>query len=455
MRRFELLLFTLAFGGLAGCQGVPQIQVAQEMALATGVGVPIAFEVDDAPLDAESAAPDDSLSQADAVRFALTRDPRVQSALANVQIAMAEARQSRLLPNPVLNVALRFPEGGGPLQIDAGLSADLLSLLRKPGEISAADHRLRAAAADAVVVALDVMTETQETYAEAQALNAQVGVLDKQIGLNTRLLQLARDRREAGESSQLDVLSLDAQRIELEIDAIQRRADAVDHRLRLARLIGRPSDQATWVLDPFHQQMNFNPEERSWIDAALQNRPEAQARQWELAALGDEAGLAGFMVWNGSEIGVEAERDGEWSVGPAISAPITIFDWGHAHKDKAKAQQIEARHRAVQSKRQIVEDVRRAMARLRSALIALDQVESRLLPVQLKRHDQVEQAYRSGLADITALLVAEQDLLTSRARLINLQRETAIAVARLHRAVGGSGVASSLSPSPTTSRTQP
>ena len=144
------------------------------------------------PTDVEGPQPD-SLSLAEAVQTSLSHEPRVQAALARVRVALAESKQTRLLPNPVLDVALRFPEGGGTVLIDAGLSADLISLLRRPAQTRAADNRLRAAAAEAVVVALDAVAEVQEAYAEAQALDAQLVVLDGQLKLNDRLLQLAKE----------------------------------------------------------------------------------------------------------------------------------------------------------------------------------------------------------------------------------------------------------------------
>jgi hypothetical protein len=46
---------------------------------------------------------------------------------------------------------------------------------------------------------------------------------------------------------------------------------------------------------------------------------------------------------------------------------------------------------------------------------------------------------------VTALRVADQDLLISRARLVDVKRDAAIALIRLRRAVGGSGAAADLS----------
>jgi outer membrane protein TolC len=114
---------------------------------------------------------------------------------------------------------------------------------------------------------------------------------------------------------------------------------------------------------------------------------------------------------------------------------------------------VEARHRATQTRRQVVEDVRRDVARLEAAQVALNKVESELLPVQQRRHEQTEAAYRGGLADLTALLVAEQDLQASRAKLVDLQKDASLARIRLHRAVGGSGPATSVQQVPVNSPT--
>lgn len=430
---------------LVGCQAAqPRVNAEEAIARAVGMSNSIHFDVTGGAVDVDVPQPD-SLTLADAVQTSLGCDPRVQAALARVRVAVAESKQTRLLPNPVLNVALRFPESGGPLMVDAGLSADLIALLRRPAEASAADHRLRAAAADALIVALDAVAEVEQTYAEAQSSEAQLIVLEGQIKLNDRLLQLAQDRLEAGESGRLDVLTLDAERVELETEAIQRRAQITDKRLILARLLGRPSHASDWKLEPLGTGSAWSGDERSWVRAALEHRPEVQARQWELGALGDEVALAGLAIFDGAEVGVDAERDdGKWSVGPAVSAPIAIFDWGQARRAKAEAQRNEARHRATETQRQVVEDVRRAVAGLTAAQAALNKVESQLLPLQQRRHQQTEESYRAGLVDITALLVAEQDLQSSRAKLVEVQKDAALALIRLHRAVGGSGVASSI-----------
>jgi outer membrane protein TolC len=157
-----------------------------------------------------------------------------------------------------------------------------------------------------------------------------------------------------------------------------------------------------------------------------------------LAALGADVRIAGYGIFEGNSVGVAAERDDTtWSVGPALSVPLPLFDWGQARRDRAAALVVEARHQLTKTKRQIVEEVRKAYGTFRSSTDALERVRGELVPLQEQRREQAEAAYKAGQTDVTALLLAEQDLQAARARLIELQRRTSAAQIGLQRAVGG------------------
>src|SRR5688572_9529977 len=119
------LMLALALVLSSGCATAPPDRgFADGVVVAAGVVEPIQFIAAVMPTDAA----DDqtaTLTVADAVRRALKNDPAVQAAIADVREALADARQARLNPNPVLSVAVRFPEGGGKPVIEAGLAADL------------------------------------------------------------------------------------------------------------------------------------------------------------------------------------------------------------------------------------------------------------------------------------------------------------------------------------------
>jgi len=451
----KIVLTLSALVALAGCQTTPPWPEPERRAAeASGLSDAVVIRVEGAPDDEAASAPD-ALTLADALRLALTTHPDIQIAIARVRAAQADAHQERLLPNPVLSVALRFVEGGGSPVVEASLSAELLGLLQKPGRVRAADHRLRAAADDAVTAALDVAAEVQERFVVTQASESLVPLLDERRALTERLLAVAESRLKSGEGTRVDVTTLRAQDTQLTIERLAVEQELRESRLQLARLIGQPSSEAAWKLTPWESPALATDDEAAWIAAALEHRPEIQARMWELAALGVEVKLARWILTEGTEAGVEAERDdGEWSVGPSISSPLPIFDWGQARRELADARRIEAAHQLTQARRVAIEEVRRALVAYRASADAAQRVRNELVPLLEQRTRETESIYRAGQSDVLAFILAQQDLQEGRTRAIELNRRSAEAFVRLQRAVGGAAfapTAATTQPSPTTS----
>lgn len=438
-------LLTAAAGGLmplflAGCVGPmarPDTEAVASESVSLLPGEPLVFLAEAGPVEHPSTAPA-SLDVAQIVRLSVLRSPEVQAALARVRIAQADAQQARLLPNPIVSVGLRFPEAGGKPVIDAGIAADLLAVLRRPGATSAADARLRVSSAEAVAAVLDIAATAQEGFFNVQSLEASLIVLNERRGLLQRLRDLAESKQRVGEGTRLDVITIQTQQVELEADIADRTLELRDERLALARLLGQPGSQADWTISAWSPNTIPIPSERDLLAVAASRRPEIQQREWELVALGVDRKLAGWGFLGGTEVGLDAERDGDWSLGPAASIPVPLFDVGQASKDRATAAVIEARHQLVATQRGVVEEVRRAYATLIGTQANLARVQDQLIPLQQSRLSQAEAQFRAGQTDITALLIAEQDLRSTQAQVVTLQQRVAIARVRLERAVGGS-----------------
>lgn len=447
------LALLVAAAMLTGCQSTPRADVdaARSAAEAAGLAAPIEFIAvgpDGGPLD-EPVTAGGALTLTDALCRAVTTDPGLQAAMARVRIALADADQARLLPNPVLNVVLRW--GPGKPQIEASLAQDFVQALQIPRRSSAADNRLRQAAADAVTVAIDVASEVQERYATAQAAAELVPVLRDRMVLLERLAAVAKSRLDAGEGTRSDLATLQAQRVDLQVEIDQAALSEREERLRLARLIGEPSSAAGWTLDPWTSPgTDLQPEAR-WVDAALLHRPEIQAIAWKLKALGDDEAIARLLPWEGASVGVDAQRDPDWFVGPSVSTPIPIFDMGQAKQARVTAEQLEARHELTLARRKVVENVRVAYQTMTASNANLARIRNELIPLQQQRRTLAEDAFRAGQNDVTALFLAEQDLRVSQAKAIEVERQAATAFVRLQRAVGGPGVAAPLLTSPTAS----
>jgi cobalt-zinc-cadmium efflux system outer membrane protein len=409
----------------------------------------IRFETVGEPIDACAELPAE-MSLYAATRLAVSTGPGIQAALARVRGAEADTEQARLLPNPILQLGVAPRFGPESAVITLAVSEDLVEILERPLRSSAADRRLRAAVADALTAVLNAVAEVQEQYSDVQAADALLAVLEERRSLLDRLLAVSRARMNAGEVSRLDVTTVEAQRQELEADIAEKRIECNQARLTLARLIGRPGGHTDWQLGPMSPPPLVVFPQRTFVSVALQRRPEVQSQRWELAALGDDAALARFAPWEGATFGGDGERDVTWYAGPAISTPVPIFDTGRARQKKATAAVIEARHKLVATQRQVVEEVRKSYDGFAAMQALLAETRSKLLPLQELRRQQAETAYRAGESDLTTLLVAEEDLQNTRAKLVEFEQKTRASFIHLERAVGGPGVAATMETPATT-----
>lgn len=397
------------------------------------------------PHPAPFLAHEEHLSLKDAMRMALTASPDIHAALARVRQAYAQAYQERLLPNPIVIVTFKFPTGGGTPSIESSIAADLLSLLQRRGKIEAADHRLRAASAEAVTVVLDVLQQVQSCYARIQSLEAITQVLENRRRLLDQLWNIAHARLKYGEGTRLDVTTLETQRMELETEIREHHLERREARLELARIIGRPADAIEWRLDEWNEPKEEHREELAWIQAGLEHRPEIAAKLWELKAIGVDFQQVRWDILTGAEVGLTAEGPLETgaedqTIGTSLMVPLPIVDWGQARRDMIAARQLEITHQLTATRRQVVEEIRRAYMSYRTAVEGCKFIRDTLIPALEVRRRQAESQYLAGQIDIVPLILADQDLLTSRTKLIEFQRRATISFTQLQRAVGGPGL---------------
>jgi cobalt-zinc-cadmium efflux system outer membrane protein len=443
---------------LTGCGSIPRERpdLTTAASRATGLDNAISFKSDTPADGSPTISSAGVLTMQAALRHALSTGPDVRAAMARVRAAEADADQSELLPNPILTVVFRFPTSGARPVIEAGLAADLIALFKRPGQIEATYDRLRAAGSGSLTTVLDAVAEVQTQYISVQSLDALMPVLEERRNLLGRLLQLAENRLKQGEGTSLDVTTLNSQRLELEVEIAEKRLERRRERLALTRLMGDPHGEVEWKVEPWHVPSTVAGSEPDWVRAALENRSEIAAQTWELAALGVEVRLTRFAPFDGGDVGIASERDDVWTLGPAVSTPLPIFDWGQAKRAKAVALRAEARQKLVKAHRQVVQEVRTAYSDFAGTLATVELVRTQLLPSQERRRSQTETAYRAGQTDITALILADQDLQAARAKVVELEQKTAQSFVQLQRAVGGAGVASTMTATrPTTGPADP
>jgi cobalt-zinc-cadmium efflux system outer membrane protein len=437
LSRLSLLIAVLSVGCAAPA---PVLHVERAADQITGVENAIVFRNDPGPIDLADDRRE-TLTLGDAVRLALRADPQIQAALARVRSAEADTQQARLLPNPVVSLTVRSPIHGGMSVITPAISEDLISILTRPRRATAADHRLNVAVGEALSTVVASLFDVQEKYFTVQAGDAEAEVLAGRRKLLDKLLEIAKARLAGGEGIGLDVTTVQAQILNLETEISLKEIDRNEARITLARLLGQPSGAAGWKITPWQAPPPVKGRKEQWVRAALLTRADMQTGRWELAALGDEVALTSFAPWEGAAVGVEAERDADWIVGPSVASPVPLFDFGKYKRRKAVAAVIEARHKYLLIGRMTVEEVRKAYDTFNATQAVLQRSRTELMPLLERRRQQAEAAYRAGESDLTTLLIAEEELQDANTKLVDLEQKTSLAYLRLQRAVGGPGQA--------------
>ena len=297
------------------------------------------------------------------VADALAANTDVRIALARLEKARAGLRGARAdrLPSTDLSVGGnygRLPVGqrapGAPREdwaLDAGLSVayevDLFGRVSRGVEAARGDADAAAADADAVRVA--VVASTTRAYADAASGAAQLAVNREIVGLLDRLLDLTRQRREAGLATTLDVSRIATLRDQRAANIPQIEAQRQAALFRLATLTGRTPE----ALPEIAGQRAIGLEIKQAIPvgdgaALLARRPDVRAAERRLAADTARIGVATADLYPRITLGGSAGSTGNdigsmFGAGPLRWLLGGLISWSFPNQEAVRAQIAGAR----------------------------------------------------------------------------------------------------------------
>jgi cobalt-zinc-cadmium efflux system outer membrane protein len=340
------ILSIAAFATLAGCQALSTRQSYTELQsdVHRRTGQRITWRGGTAEDEQAAKAVRDLLSRdltADgAVQVALLNNRRLQAAYEELGIAQAAVVQAGLLRNPIFDVAVKFPSGGGSPALEMGVAQDFLEVLLIPVRsriVGAAFEETKLAVAAKV---LDVAGAARLAFLRVQA-DAQVLEMREQIvAAGEASLDFARRLRAAGNNRQLDVANEQASLAQANLDLAAAQAQLAVGRERLTSLMGLWGDDTTWRVglrlpELPSDSMDLENVEKRAVAASL----DLAMGQRRIAQLREELGLArSTSLTRVVEAGAVAERnEGAWEAGPSIAVPLPLFDQGQAKVAAAMA----------------------------------------------------------------------------------------------------------------------
>jgi NodT family efflux transporter outer membrane factor (OMF) lipoprotein len=463
------LLLTLA---LAGCTVGPKYKGPPTTALA-----PFHNQIDDAANDSSSVVPLDRWwtgfndpMLATVVQRTLDQNLDLAAALARVNQARAAAAGAGAQLLPTVDFGATAIAERQSLQGNLGTIAsqvptyrrdiheytlgpaasweiDLFGGLRRGAAASRAEAE--AAEADRAGTRVTVAAEAADAYLQIRGDQARLGVARDQIANDEHLLQLVRDRYEAGAATKREIAQAEAL-LEQARGIVPLLRFALEKQLnRLDVLMGVQPGTYARELEKAGEIPSIPPipNDRQPTDV-LRRRPDVIAAERRLAASNERIGAAisGYYpkVSLAGALGLDSLNSGHLFTSQAFQ-PVgaaglswRLFDFGKVDAEVAQARGADAESLALyrQSVLRAVEDVEDALSMLAQTEAYVTELQAQVQSLTRAR-DLSQMAYRAGSITLTDVLDADRQLLVAQDELDANRAGAARAAVVVFRSFGG------------------
>lgn len=377
------------------------------------------------------------LTADEAVRLAITRNPRLTAVARDIAAARAGVRSARALTNPGLTFTPAITGGGSDEEL----------LLQQPLELNGtrsartgvAQAQLRQTQAQAVVELRDLVFQTKDAYFELARAQELRGVAEDALRIAEEFDRVTQRLAEEGLRPGID-------RIQTQVEVTRARQQLTraesQEQVALAALntlMGRAPEEPVGDL-PTLPAPDLGIDAEAAVQQAVAARAEIGASQALREQYRQEARLARAQ---GRPDLVPQFRAGsitrgldETGVGLGITLPL--FDYGSRRnrirqaEEAARAQ--EARIEAARN--QIRQEVQQAVARARAAEAVVRDYEGGVLEQARRLLEARRTGFQAGLTSVVELLEAQRTYRNVLAEYANALADYAQARAELERATG-------------------
>lgn len=337
-----------------------------------------------------------------------------------------------------------FAEGGNfELGLNTSYEVDLWGRIRK--RIKAEEFRARATRAEYQTAVLSVSAEVVRTWYRLAEARSQRALIDRQVETNATVLNLIKNRFEAGQVRSVDVLR-QRQLVESTRErrvAVESRAEVLEH--RLAVLLGRvPQDS---VSAPPDSLPTLPPLPETGVPAdLLQRRPDVQsalnrlrAADQDLAAAISDQYPRITLTASGSTIADSATDLFEiWAYSFAGNLLAPIFRGGslRAEVDRTEAVRTQRLYEYGQTMLTAFQEVEDALVREQKQREQIQQLESQV-DLARQSYERLRAQYLNGTTNYLDVLTALDEVQQLRRDLLSAQLVLVEDRIALYRALAG------------------
>jgi len=359
-----------------------------------------------------------------AARVALLQNRSAKAAAEELGVAQAELASVRRLPNPELHGALRFRRGTEP-DIDVMATLNVSALLFAVARGNAAEADVAAAKLEAVGVLVDLSFDARRAFVSYQAALELVELRQSVLAAFEASAAAAERLREAGNVTELNLASEQAEREEARLALAGAQAEAVAAREALNALMGITATDAAWRAPSRLPELPASELSLQRLEAdALSASLDIAAAKQRLRAAAAHADVANVSGWLPElKAGVSAERSGDWGVGPAVQLELPLFYQGQGEVGVARARMKREQHLYADAAVQVRSAARAVQSRLDAARRGVVHAHDVVLPLRERVVQQTQLEYNGMLVGIFQLLEAKRQELAAAEQYLTLRRD--------------------------------
>lgn len=367
----------------------------------------------------------------------MLNNPALQGAFRMIGMAKADRVQAGMLTNPSLMLALRFPTTGGGTAIEGNLLGSLLDVWQLPARIDTADAALRRRVSEVAHSAVTLAGAVRSTYIDAVAAQRLVAIAEENRATAARLLELAEERVAAQAATAIDANLARLDLAATDVALRDARLAVVEARQTLANHLGLESLPPGCSLGTdFADQVAPLPAVERLHEIVEAHRLDVRAAQQAVDEAGAELARQRGRVARTFNAGVAGEKDGDWTVGPAVRLELPVFDQNQAQIAKA-ADSFARQQRVLEAFRlNAIRDVEVARARAEASRDTVRIYAEQILVRSQQTLELARESYRVGKSTILPVLESQRSLLAARRDHIQRLRQAATALSDLELATG-------------------
>lgn len=370
----------------------------------------------------------------------------------NVDESKAEEITAFLRPNPDFSVTV----DGTEIAPNHGVWQPLAGTFVVPGisYLHERDHKreLRLESAkEGTAVAQFSHADLQRTmlftlrsaFVSSLEAKAVLDLAKADLGYWDRVLQISKDRLDAGDIAQIDFERLDLQRVQYESDVQTAEVNLRTAKIQLLTLLNEriPVEQFdvtgpydfTNQLQPLAQIRQIALDSRPDLKAAVESVTQAQTNHKLAIANGStDPTFGAWYTYNASTNNPFADQ----TLGLSVSFPLRIFDRNQGEKLRTQIDIGRQERLRDATEAQVLGDVDSGYATLNSTLILLRPYKTKYLQESTHVRDTIYFSYQHGGASLLDFLSAESDYRAVQLNYVNLVGSYLTAAAQLNMAVG-------------------